>query len=136
MRRARVVKQFLIVAVAAAAGAALAVSAIRLDASLTESTDSVKAFEVRLVRGPFPMDDIRGCVKLEEQTGCYIVWSESRVEVYRVGWNDPETFDCAPIWGGDFQNVRGVTPVGDGSTCFVIYTKNAHFVFKADWFLR
>jgi len=136
MGRARAVKMTLVVLGSAAVGAVLAVAAGLTQGSVTQSSDAEKAFEVRLVRGPFAMEDVKGVAAIQEATGCYAAWNDKRVEVYRVGWSDKETFDCAAVWGQDFRDVRGVVPVGDGTTCFVVYTKLGHYVFKADWFRR
>ena len=139
MRPPGAVKFFLAVAVSAMVGAFMALTVAKLHAasSLTSSLDGSKVYDVRLVRGGFTLENIRGIRPLDEESGCYVVWNAKRAEVYRAGWTDEGLFDVIQVWGRDFEStIRTVVPLEGETGCFVLQTSDTHSVYKADWYQK
>ncbi len=127
-------KLILAVVLASALSAWAAWSASRTQSQLIRSNLGEKEFDARRVRGPFEMPKILGTVALGDETGCYVVWNKSRVDLFRVGWTEQNTFDCAPVWSEEFDDIQAVVPIGGKTSAFAIQTRNSHYVYKADWF--
>jgi hypothetical protein len=124
----------LAVVLAGALGAIAARSASRSQSQLINSNQGEKVFDARRVRGPYEMPKILGTVPLGDDTGCYIVWNKSRVDLFRAGLTEENVFDCAAVWSEEFDDVQSIVPIGGKTTAFVIQTRDSHYIYKADWF--
>jgi len=126
-------KSLLITTMAFALGSALTV--VFSADSLTVQDNGRKLYQVQQVRPSYGMKEILGMVPLGDNTGCYIVWNRTRVEVYKTGWLQDGSFDSTRVWWMNFnEDVRHVMPIGDKTSAFVVQTINSHTVYKVDWY--